>query len=261
VVPSHRRLQRNGLAAGLAEALTAIHAAGVIHRDLKPGNALLTQSGPKVDFGIAQAMDSHEAPDITAVPAGLRPLVAAALAKNPKERPAALDLLRQLTGAAGQLDDPADMATQALLSRTWLLPARDTLASAPQHATAGAPGSVRPPAAGPPPPSTSSAPPPSATAPAATTLAPGTVETGTQDCTFNTTDGGELASAAVTDTVCKDWPAAQASDGEYWWPVDYRPPDAVLVGGVTEVCALSTDGMTMTIYDLPTNAPQQTPPG
>jgi eukaryotic-like serine/threonine-protein kinase len=48
-----------GLAVGLAEALTAIHAAGLIHRDLKPGNILLTQSGPKViDFGIAQALDS-----------------------------------------------------------------------------------------------------------------------------------------------------------------------------------------------------------
>jgi eukaryotic-like serine/threonine-protein kinase len=48
-----------GLAVGLAEALTAIHAAGVIHRDLKPGNVLLTRSGPKViDFGIAQTLDS-----------------------------------------------------------------------------------------------------------------------------------------------------------------------------------------------------------
>ena len=48
-----------GLATGLAEALTAIHAVGVIHRDLKPGNVLLTPTGPKViDFGIAQALDS-----------------------------------------------------------------------------------------------------------------------------------------------------------------------------------------------------------
>ncbi|MCP3014319.1 serine/threonine protein kinase [Nocardiopsis dassonvillei] len=46
------------LAVGLAEALTAIHAAGVVHRDLKPGNVILAPSGPKVlDFGIARAVE------------------------------------------------------------------------------------------------------------------------------------------------------------------------------------------------------------
>jgi serine/threonine protein kinase len=42
------------LAAGLAEALASIHDAGVLHLDLKPGNVLLTEEGPRViDFGIA----------------------------------------------------------------------------------------------------------------------------------------------------------------------------------------------------------------
>ena len=46
-----------GVAAGLAEALTSIHAAGVSHRDLKPGNVLLAPNGPKVvDFGISAAL-------------------------------------------------------------------------------------------------------------------------------------------------------------------------------------------------------------
>jgi len=47
------------LAAGLAEALKAIHAAGIVHRDLKPGNVMLTDDRPVViDFGIAQAPES-----------------------------------------------------------------------------------------------------------------------------------------------------------------------------------------------------------
>jgi serine/threonine protein kinase len=50
-------LQR--LAAGLARALAAVHAAGVIHRDLKPGNVMFLDGEPIViDFGIAQAVDS-----------------------------------------------------------------------------------------------------------------------------------------------------------------------------------------------------------
>ena len=47
------------LAAGLAEALAAIHAAGVTHRDLKPSNVLLAEDGPRViDFGISRAAES-----------------------------------------------------------------------------------------------------------------------------------------------------------------------------------------------------------
>lgn len=46
------------LAAGLAEALVAIHAAGLVHRDLKPSNVLLGADGPRViDFGISRALE------------------------------------------------------------------------------------------------------------------------------------------------------------------------------------------------------------
>jgi outer membrane protein assembly factor BamB len=45
------------LAAGLAEALRAIHGTGLVHRDLKPANVLLAPDGPRViDFGISRAV-------------------------------------------------------------------------------------------------------------------------------------------------------------------------------------------------------------
>ncbi|MFJ1811320.1 MULTISPECIES: serine/threonine-protein kinase [unclassified Streptomyces] len=46
------------LLAGLARALGTVHGCGVVHRDLKPTNVLLSSSGPLlIDFGIARAAD------------------------------------------------------------------------------------------------------------------------------------------------------------------------------------------------------------
>ncbi|MFJ3221453.1 serine/threonine-protein kinase [Kitasatospora sp. NPDC086801] len=146
------------LAAGLAEALQDIHRAGMVHRDLKPGNVLLAADGPRViDFGIARALDGtqltstgvvvgtppfmapeqfqqgvtssatdifalgsvlvfagtgrgpfgadsghavgfrvvYEEPDLTGLPAELRPLILPCLAKDPAQRPTVEQLLAQ----------------------------------------------------------------------------------------------------------------------------------------------------------------------
>ncbi|MEU3051969.1 bifunctional serine/threonine-protein kinase/ABC transporter substrate-binding protein [Streptomyces griseus] len=140
------------LGSRLAAALVAVHEAGLIHRDVKPGNVLLALDGPRlIDFGIARHEGAtalttsgavigtpgylapeqasaaplgppcdvfslgcvlgyaatgrppfgagggagalfrtiHEEPDLTGVPPGLAPLIAACLAKDPAARPTA----------------------------------------------------------------------------------------------------------------------------------------------------------------------------
>jgi serine/threonine protein kinase len=169
------------LATELAEALTVIHAAGIMHRDLKPSNIILTDAGPKViDFGIARRQDTtgmtktgmvvgsmgfmapeqisghpgpaadifawgvtvayaasgrspfgggnthsvlyrimYGDPDIAAVPDSLRPLVEAALAKDPQTRPTAQQLLDRLTSASEPAERSTDALTQVISPQTW----------------------------------------------------------------------------------------------------------------------------------------------
>ncbi|MBE1590180.1 serine/threonine-protein kinase [Nonomuraea angiospora] len=154
------------LATAIATALTAVHEAGVIHRDLKPDNVLLGPDGPRViDFGISRTMEmsltetglvagtptymapevftGHRAgapadvfawagivmfaatgedpfqaeslggvmhrvlsasPDLSVLPESLHPLVAAALAKDPLDRPTSRELLLGLVSGGGQVD-------------------------------------------------------------------------------------------------------------------------------------------------------------
>jgi serine/threonine protein kinase len=86
----------------------------------------------------------HADPDISAVPPGLRPLVEAALAKDPQARPTAPQLLAELTnsqptGVGARYENP----TQTVLAQTWHPSATGPMVAAPGP-TAPGPTGARP---------------------------------------------------------------------------------------------------------------------
>jgi glycine betaine/choline ABC-type transport system substrate-binding protein/predicted Ser/Thr protein kinase len=76
------------LMVGTASALTAIHRAGVLHRDFTPHNVLIGPDGPRViDFGIARALDN--AATVTSGLVGTPAYAAPELLRGERHTPAA----------------------------------------------------------------------------------------------------------------------------------------------------------------------------
>ncbi|MBO2452965.1 serine/threonine protein kinase [Actinomadura barringtoniae] len=143
------------LAVGTITALTAIHAAGLVHGDFKPANVLMSSGGPRViDFGVARppgrpgglvvgtpaymapeqvaggpvgaeadvyawaatmAYAASGRPDMSGVAEPLRTLLGACLAREPQARPAAREVLLKLL-EQGDLEGSAGHDTNVLLA-------------------------------------------------------------------------------------------------------------------------------------------------
>jgi hypothetical protein len=106
------------LAAGLAEALASIHDAGVLHLDVKPGNVLLTEDGPRViDFGIAGGVRTGAGPHSAGSPGFMSPEQVAGAATGPASDvfSCGATLAYALTGTPRL--DSADTELRALIAR------------------------------------------------------------------------------------------------------------------------------------------------
>ncbi|MFK0152595.1 PQQ-binding-like beta-propeller repeat protein [Streptomyces sp. NPDC090493] len=80
------------LGLGLTEALRDIHRAGLVHRDLKPRNVLMTDDGPRViDFGISRA-DDHQSLTTTGRMIGTPPFMSPEQLAAPRDVTPASDV-------------------------------------------------------------------------------------------------------------------------------------------------------------------------
>ncbi|TWG21194.1 serine/threonine-protein kinase [Actinoplanes teichomyceticus] len=125
------------ICAQVAAALAAAHARGVVHRDVKPGNVMVTSSGVKlVDFGISAAVGVMDGADgqLLGTPAYLAPERIRGGPVRPATDVYALGLLLYLS-LAGRMPWRASTATQMLKAHYYTEPA-------PMPAVPGLPSEV-----------------------------------------------------------------------------------------------------------------------
>lgn len=106
------------LAAGLAEGLASIHEAGLVHRDLAPGNVILDDSGPHIiDFGIAldpQSTKLTADQRLVGTPSYIAPEVIEGGEAGPPSDVFALGAILAFAASGKHLIAPAPLPTQIL---------------------------------------------------------------------------------------------------------------------------------------------------
>lgn len=108
------------LARALLEALSAVHQAGLVHRDIKPGNILMSAQGPKLcDFGIARFDGQATLTESAAILGSLRYMA-------PEQRWGKSSPLSDLYGVGVVLHEtlwggvPGEVTTDSRTVPTWL---------------------------------------------------------------------------------------------------------------------------------------------
>ncbi|MEV4345141.1 serine/threonine-protein kinase, partial [Actinoplanes sp. NPDC049596] len=112
------------IGAQVAAALAAAHARGVVHRDVKPANVMVTAAGAKlVDFGISATVGAVDGQDgrVLGTPAYLAPERIAGGPVRPASDVYALGLLLYLV-LAGRAPWPASTVTQMLRAHVYAEP-------------------------------------------------------------------------------------------------------------------------------------------